>query len=106
MTIAQPLLPFLYNSLTFRVKQLNRQLEAVYGNIILRSSITWIAFPFASGSLAEFRVDIFAYNLYATILIYLENALHIEPFVCLWDPFCKSYAIEPGHVVVKHDNVL
>jgi hypothetical protein len=47
MTIAQPLLPFLYNSTTFRVKQLNRQLEEVYGKIILRSSITWIAFPFS-----------------------------------------------------------
>jgi hypothetical protein len=45
----------LLNSLTLFVKQLNRQLEEVYGKIILRSSITWIAFPF-SGSLAEFRV--------------------------------------------------
>jgi hypothetical protein len=61
----------------------NRQLEAMYRKRFLRSSITWIAFPFASGSLAEFRVDIFAYNLYATILIYLEYPLDIEPFVCL-----------------------
>jgi hypothetical protein len=38
------------------VKQLNRQLEEIYGKLFLRSSITWIAFPFASGSLAEFRV--------------------------------------------------
>src|ERR671924_2420257 len=38
------------------VKQLNRQLEGICRKLFLRSSITWIAFPFASGLLAEFRV--------------------------------------------------
>jgi hypothetical protein len=45
--IAQPFLPFLYNNETCRVKQCTTQLEAIYGKLFLRSSITWIAFPFS-----------------------------------------------------------
>ena len=30
----------------------------------------------------------------------------IEQFVCLYDPFCNSYAVEPGRSVVKHGYVL
>ena len=41
------------------VKQLNRQLEGICRKLFLRSSITWIAFPFASGSLTGSRLGFY-----------------------------------------------
>jgi hypothetical protein len=65
-----------------------------------------MAFPFSSGSLAEFRVDMVAYNLYATILIYLEYPHISNHLFASRTLFCNSYAVEPGHPVVKHGYVL
>jgi hypothetical protein len=80
----------LLNSLTLFVKQLNRQLEALYGKLILRSSITWIAFPFASGLLTGSRLGFYFFDTPLPFVVgfpavaplhFVANGVWVDDFV-------------------------